>query len=164
MAWWDSHLPRPTLRLDDRIRRLPMRQFTLTALLLSLFVTAASTMAVAKEPAKGKIRVLLTYGGHGFEEKPFFAMFDALPGVVYTKAPMPQAADLLKPSLKKDYDVIVMYDMTPGFTPEQQKAFVATAQRRDRPGLAAPQHRLPSTMGRIPQDHRRHPHPEGVCR
>ena len=37
---------------------------------------------------------------------------------------MPKAADLLKPSLKKDYDVIVMYDMTPGFTPEQQKAFV----------------------------------------
>ena len=80
---------------------------------------------VAKEPAKGKIRVLLTYGGHGFEEKPFFAMFDSFPEVVYTKAPMPKAADLLKPSLRKDYDVVVMYDMTRGFTPEQQKGFVA---------------------------------------
>jgi type 1 glutamine amidotransferase/Leucine-rich repeat (LRR) protein len=100
-----------------------MRHFVLTVLLLIASITAALSAAVAKEPAD-KIRVLLTYGGHGFEEQPFFAMFDALPGIVYTKAPMPQAADLLKPSLKNDYDVVVMYDMTPGFTPEQQKNFV----------------------------------------
>ena len=101
-----------------------MRRFALIMLLLSLSVIVAPSIAVATEPAAGRIRVLLTYGGHGFEEKPFFAMFDALPGVVYTKAPMPKAADLLKPSLRKDYDVVVMYDMTPGFTPEQQKGFV----------------------------------------
>ena len=110
----------PLLRSPPRERL----HFTLTALLLSFFLSAGETVTVAKEPGKGKIRVLLTYGGHGFEEKPFFAMWDSLPGIVYTKAPMPKAADLLKPGLKKDYDVIVMYDMTPGFTPEQQKAFV----------------------------------------
>jgi len=71
------------------------------------------------------LRVLLTFGGHGFEEAPFFAMFDALPGVEYTKAPLPEKADLLKPGLEKQYDAIVMYDMVGGFTPEQQKAFVA---------------------------------------
>ena len=56
-------------------------------------------------------------------------MFDSLPGVVYTKAELPKATDLLKPSLKKDYDVIVMYNRAsyegvPEFTREQQKAFV----------------------------------------
>jgi uncharacterized protein len=109
---------------QDKSEELLVRQVTLTVLLLGLFATAART-TLAAEPAAGKVRVLLTYGGHGFEEQPFFAMFNALPGVVYTKAPMPQAADLLKPGLKKDYDVVVMYDMTPRFTPEQQKNFVA---------------------------------------
>ena len=101
-----------------------MRQFSFLALLLGLLVAAGSHRAAAQEPAKGKIRVLLTSGGHGFEEKAFFAMFDSFPDVVYTKAKMPQAAELLKSSLKKDFDVIVMYDMTPSFTPEQQKGFV----------------------------------------
>ncbi len=73
---------------------------------------------------EGKIRVLLTFGGHGFEEQPFFSIFDAMPDVEYTKAPMPQSAALLKPGLQNDYDVIVMYDMVPAITPEQQKAFV----------------------------------------
>jgi uncharacterized protein len=101
-----------------------MRRFIFLVMLLSLSATVRSSTATAQEPDKGKIRVLLTYGGHGFEEKPFFAMFDSLPGVVYTKAEMTKVADLLKPSLKNDYDVIVMYDMTPSFTPEQQKGFV----------------------------------------
>ncbi|MCX7045463.1 MAG: ThuA domain-containing protein [Candidatus Sumerlaeota bacterium] len=77
-----------------------------------------------QEASKEKaIRILLTYGGHGFQEKEFYAMFDALPGVKYTKAQLPQQADLLKPGLEKEYDVLVMYDMTKGFKPEQRQAF-----------------------------------------
>jgi uncharacterized protein len=76
----------------------------------------------ASQPAK--IRVLLTYGGHGFEQKPFFAMFDALRDVQYTKAPLPQSAGLLRPGLEKNYDVVVRYDMIAKFTPEEEKAFV----------------------------------------
>jgi type 1 glutamine amidotransferase len=100
-----------------------MRHIALTILFLCLSMAAMSNAVVAND-SPGKIRVLVTYGGHGFEEQPFFAMFDSLPGIVYTKAPMSHAADLLKPSLKRDYDVIVMYDMTPSFTPQQQKDFV----------------------------------------
>ena len=85
--------------------------------------------AEAQPPAVKQIRVLLTYGGHGFEEKPFFAMFDALDGVQYTKAPLPQSAGLLKPGLEKNYDVIVRYDMVEKFTPDQEKAFVALLER-----------------------------------
>jgi len=88
------------------------------ALLIAAFVTCA-------QAADGKTRVLLTFGGHGFEQEPFFAMFDGMKDIEYTKAPMPESADLLKPGLEKDYDVIVMYDMVGGITPEQQKAFVA---------------------------------------
>jgi type 1 glutamine amidotransferase len=71
----------------------------------------------------------LTYGGHGFEQQPFFALFDALQGVTYTKAELPKDADRLKPGLEKDFDVIVMYDMVAGISPEQQKAFVALLEK-----------------------------------
>lgn len=80
---------------------------------------AAGGGAAAPAP---KLRVLLTYGGHGFQEKEFFAMWDALPGVVYERAPLPQSADRLKPGLEKAFDVVAMYDMAATFTPEQQKA------------------------------------------
>lgn len=126
-----------------------MRRFISAAMLLSLLATVGSSAAAGQGPAKGKIRVFLTYGGHGFEEKPFFAMFDSLPGVVYTKAELPKATDLLKPSLKKDYDVIVMYDRAsyegvPEFTREQQKAFVELLNTGI--GLVSLHHNLGITM------------------
>jgi len=98
----------------------------LTSTLLAAVVAALLLAPAAAEPpaAKGKIRVLLTFGGHGFEEKPFFAMFDRMQEITYTKAPMPKAGELLKPGLEKDCDVIVMYDMVGKITPEQQAAFV----------------------------------------
>ncbi len=82
----------------------------------------ASVVAAGEAEAAKPIRVLLTYGGHGFEEKPFFEMFDKLPGITYVKAPMPASANLLKPGLEKDFDIIVCYDMAKAFTPEQQQA------------------------------------------
>ena len=86
--------------------------------LVFLFCAALGT-------AGEKVNILIITGGHGFEQAPFFAMFDALPGIEYTKAPLPESADLLKPGLEKEYDAIVMYDMVPGITAEQQQAFAA---------------------------------------
>ena len=98
-----------------------MKKFlALLAVFSWVAVLAGSAAAQQEQP----LRVLLTFGGHGFQEEPFFAMFDALPGVEYTKAPLPEKADLFKPGLEKQFDVIVMYDMVRGFAPEQQKAFV----------------------------------------
>jgi uncharacterized protein len=114
------------------------------SLVASFFLVALglgfSGAAGAEQPAAQKIRVLLTYGGHDFEEKPFFAMFDALHDVQYTKAPLPESAGLLKPGLEKDYDVIVRYDMVAKFTPDQEKAFVELLHRGI--GLVALHHNL----------------------
>ncbi|HID76493.1 MAG TPA: hypothetical protein EYP56_10905, partial [Planctomycetaceae bacterium] len=98
----------------------------LTAAVIGLL---ASGPLAAQGPAEGKIRVLLTTGGHGFQAEPFYAVFDAMEDVTYTKAQLPQDAGLLKPGLEKKYDVIVMYDMVRGFPPEQQEAFVALLRR-----------------------------------
>jgi type 1 glutamine amidotransferase len=97
-----------------------------TALLAVACLVALAT-AVRGQTTDGppRIRVLLTYGGHDFQEKEFFAFWDNMLGVTYTKAPLPASAGLLKPGLEKQYDVIVMYDMVKAITPEQRKAFLA---------------------------------------
>jgi hypothetical protein len=105
-------------------RRLAMHRRS--ALAAALAVTAVFSLPAARAedaPAK-KIRVLLLTGGHDFEVKPFYEMWDAFTGIAYTKATMPKDAGLLKPGLEKEYDVVVTYDMSPDITPEQRKAFV----------------------------------------
>jgi type 1 glutamine amidotransferase len=93
--------------------------------LLIVIVLVGIASAAEPDERPDELKILLTYGGHGFQEEPFFAMFDALPGISYTKAPLPQDAGLLKPGLEAEYDAIVMYDMVSKFSPEQQQAFVA---------------------------------------
>lgn len=107
-----------------------MRYLLQSTLALAVLFGAVAAPAEAKQPAaKGKIRVLVTTGGHGFEKEPFYAMFDHMPKVAYTKAELPKAAHLLKPGLEKHYDVVVMYDMVRGIPPKQQKAFVELLKR-----------------------------------
>lgn len=103
---------------------------------LALGLLAAA--AQAAEP----LRVVLTHGGHGFQQKEFFAFWDTLPGVTCTKCELPKDADLLKPGLEKQYDAIVLYDMVRQFTPEQRKAFTELLQAGI--GLVATHHSLGS--------------------
>lgn len=104
-----------------------MKKYRIVAAVVFSIITLVVTGGVPySQGAEAKpLRVLVTYGGHGFQKKEFFAMWDALPGVTYTKAEMPKEADLLKPGLEKQYDVIMMFDMAKGFTPEQREAFAA---------------------------------------
>jgi len=91
----------------------------------AIALAAAGLPAAEKAGPEGGIRILLTTGGHAFEEDAFYAMFDAMRGIEYTKAELPKDAGLLKPGLEKQFDCIVMYDMCkPAISPEQRKAFV----------------------------------------
>jgi uncharacterized protein len=106
-----------------------LRSVAFAAALLSVAALWTGASRAAEPAAEGRIRILLTIGGHGFEEKPFYEMFDNLPGVEYTKAPMPESAALLKPGLETQYDAIVMYDMVPAIPPEAQQNFVKLLER-----------------------------------
>jgi len=76
-----------------------------------------------------EVRVLLITGKTNVGDKGFFAMFDAMPGVRCTAVRYPAAAELLRPELKNDYDVIVLYDKAEGgLKPQQQQAFAALLQ------------------------------------
>src|SRR5882724_6821190 len=95
-------------------------------ILLVLTLTCSISAHGADTPAAAKpIRVLLTYGVHGFENKEFYAMWDSLPGIKYDKCELPRQADILKPGLEKQYDAVVMYDMAKDWTPDQEKNFIA---------------------------------------
>lgn len=98
------------------------------ALLVVVCLVGIASAAEADE-RPDTLKILLTYGGHGFQEEPFFALFDALPGVTYTRAEMPGDAGLLRPGLEKEYDALVMYDMVRKISPEQQQAFVALLKK-----------------------------------
>ena len=87
-------------------------------------VAAAEEAKDAQEVKEEKLRVLVVTGGHGFDKKPFFAIFDQNKDITYTKARHPAAAKLLEPELAEKQDVIVFYDQPKKFKPEQQKAFV----------------------------------------
>ncbi|MHC4405310.1 MAG: ThuA domain-containing protein [Planctomycetota bacterium] len=107
-----------------------MRRLILLTLVFSAWaVVAGAGLSADKAAEEGKIRVLLTTGGHNFQAEPFYAMFDAMADVRYTKAELPKDAGLLKPGLEEKFDCIVMYDMVPGIKPEEQKAFVALLKK-----------------------------------
>lgn len=77
-----------------------------------------------KQRAGQPIRVLLTVGGHAFDQKEFYAMWDSFKGIKYDKLTCPAELDKLKPGLEKQYDVIVFYDQMKNLKPEQQKNLV----------------------------------------
>jgi type 1 glutamine amidotransferase len=55
--------------------------------------------------------VLVVTGGHPFEEAPFLATFDELPGIDWQHAPVPGAREYFRPERVGEFDAIVCYDM-----------------------------------------------------
>lgn len=71
-----------------------------------------------------KIRVLIVSGGHGFERKPFYNVFDSIPSITYDTLVQPQANALIASPEVNKYDVLVFYDMFDTITPIQQDAYI----------------------------------------
>ncbi len=115
-----------------------------TAFFLITVLLAGVAVGQEKDSAKRErkpIRVLLTYGGHGFKQEPFFAMFDGMKGITYDRAPLPKAFEQLKPGLEEKYDVIVRFDMVGKVPPEQREAFASLLKERGI-GLVSLHHNL----------------------
>ena len=53
----------------------------IVGMMASALTVASGLAADAGEPAR-PVRVLVTTGGHGFEEEPFYRMLSELPGIV----------------------------------------------------------------------------------
>ena len=72
----------------------------------------------------GKLDVLIITEGHPFQPAPFFAMFDADPGVDWLQAKQPAAQAFFSPRIAEVWDAYLLYDM-PGVQFRDGKA-VAT--------------------------------------
>src|SRR4051812_48302319 len=103
-------------------------------------------------------RVLVVTGGHPFEEEPFLATFDALPGIEWQHAPVPGAREYFTPERAGEFDAIVCYDMQ-GFEfrkPDPPKLLQPPAEYAE--GFAG---MLEAGQGVVLLHHARSPRPRG---
>ena len=89
-----------------------------------------------------KVRVVLTTGGHDFEEKPFREMWDSFKSIAYREVKMGKTAEAFTPENLKDCDVLATYDMAQSGTAEQKAAFLDFLKRGG--GLVALHHSIAS--------------------
>lgn len=75
--------------------------------------------------ASRRLEALVVTRGHPFEAEPFFAMFDAMPGIRWTHREQPEAQDEFAVGPAAAWDAFVLYDM-PGiqFHPDRGPDFV----------------------------------------
>ena len=71
----------------------------------------------------GLIKVVLLTGGHGFEQKPFYEIFDSFKGIEYTKVQLKDHSEIFEDIGDWDYDVIVLYNMTQNISPKRRENF-----------------------------------------
>lgn len=98
------------------------------------------TQSLADE--NSPIRVLLVTGGHDFERKPFFGMFQSFDNVRIKAVEHPNAHAHFKPEAAKQYDVIVFYDMWQEISDEAKNDLVQLLNQGK--GLLAMHHCLAS--------------------
>lgn len=86
-------------------------------LILILFLATNSTI-IAQQ------KILLVTGGHDFEEKEFFEMFDSFQGITYDWVIQPEANALINSDKIDEYTSVVFYDMYQDITEAQKKAYL----------------------------------------
>lgn len=96
--------------------------FPATTFILLVILSGCVHFSFAQQK---KIRVLVVSGGHGFERKPFYNIFDSIPSITYDTLVQPRANALITSPEVNSYDVLVFYDMFDPISPEQQKAYIS---------------------------------------
>jgi type 1 glutamine amidotransferase len=98
-----------------KIPSFPTKAFILFMLMGSIHFSFAQ---------QKKIKVLVVSGGHGFEHKPFYDVFNAIPSITYDTLAQPQANVFIASPGINQYDVLVFYDMADLISPAQQEAYI----------------------------------------
>ena len=116
-----------------RLRKL----YLLGGLLLLLPLSPDNMSATLTD--QHRLRVLIITGGHDFERRPFFAMFEAMRGIEWKEAVQPGANDLYSPDEARKYDVIVLYDFVQEIA-EKQKQNLVWLLKKEGKGLVGLHH------------------------
>lgn len=102
--------------------------FTMKYIFFILVLVASSTIFLQAEfndpSPKPKIKVLVITGGHGYERRPFYNVFNKISSITYDTLVQPEANVLIASSGINKYDVLVFYDMYDSLLPSQQEAYM----------------------------------------
>lgn len=112
----------PSRPFLNSLKIIPLVECLLVGALMLMPVSPGSTRVAAGE--RSPLRVLIVTGGHDFERPPFFAMFQAMPGIQWTEAVQPSANDLWILDEARKYDVIVLYDFVQEISEGQKRNMV----------------------------------------
>lgn len=97
-----------------------MSSHALIPLIPVLLLTAA---VPAKGGVQSPIKVLVFTGGHGFEEAPFFSLFEGYADLDATRAVQPAANQMFANGEAMKHDVIVLYDMWQPISEAEKRGF-----------------------------------------
>ncbi len=87
-------------------------------LLILCILIVGSMSASAK-----KLNVLIVTGGHDFDRKSFFEMFDSFQDISYTELKHPEANLQLGQINPKTFDAVIFYDMPKSITEAEKKSY-----------------------------------------
>lgn len=72
----------------------------------------------------GKIKAVVVVGGHDYEEKPFFSLFEGYEDIEYARFQLKDDSELFEDISDWNYDVIVLFNMTQKISPKRQENFI----------------------------------------
>jgi hypothetical protein len=107
---------------------------------LAIAMLTAFCVCGARSAETEKIRILLVTGGHGFEHKQFFQLFETNSEIDVHPVEHTNLAIWLKPAAAQNYDVIVLYDMGQDISDETKSDFIA--RLKDGKGLVVLHHAI----------------------
>jgi uncharacterized protein len=98
--------------------------------LILVAAVMCSSLLVTGAEKSGKMKVLVVTGGHGFEEKPFFKMFEENKSIEFKHAEHTKGtSDVYDREDLYSYDVVVLYDMVQEITEAQKARFKGLIER-----------------------------------
>jgi len=107
-----------------------MNRYRLLAWTLAAAVALVGTRpGLGAEAAPGKIRVGIVTGGHGFDPKTFFAIFEGHPDIAYTPVTEKVGGEAFDNIENFPYDVLLFYNFNRKVTPQQKENFLKLVER-----------------------------------
>jgi uncharacterized protein len=92
-------------------------------ILFRLFILITLVLVSNVSFSSGKLKVLIVTGGHDFDKKSFFEMFDSFKDIGYKELTHPNAYGQLDKADPSTFDAVVFYDMPATIIEEEKDVF-----------------------------------------
>ena len=99
-------------------------RFLFVSLLTFGLVTTFVRAEFSHPFSKAKLKVLIITGGHGYDRKPFYDVFNDMPFITYDTLVHPHVNSLIASSDVNKYDVLVFYDIGDSLSRSEEQAYI----------------------------------------